>query len=247
MSTDTLGAPTAASEPPSVDVPVAAWRRWWRPIVVAVVAVVAVLVGVVVFTPLLSVRTVEVRGGDVAAQRAVERALGDQVGEPLLRVDQEAIREAAVAAAPNVADASVASQLPGTLRVDLTLRVPVMAWTSKGVTKAVDANGVMFAGKVDARTPKLFIKSTVDAGDRVELSRDAAAVLAALPDRMDGWVSAIAVRTRDDIRFRVQDGREVRWGSADDSARKAAALLPLLLSVKADLYDVSAPDLPTTS
>jgi cell division protein FtsQ len=38
----------------------------------------------------------------------------------------------------------------------------------------------------------------------------------------------------------------VRWGSAEDSARKAE-VLTVLLRVPAAVYDVSVPELPTTS
>ena len=41
-------------------------------------------------------------------------------------------------------------------------------------------------------------------------------------------------------------GDTVVWGSADDSAAKAEALA-LILQRKASVYDVSVPDLPTTS
>jgi cell division protein FtsQ len=44
----------------------------------------------------------------------------------------------------------------------------------------------------------------------------------------------------------LTDGRTIRWGSADDSARKAQ-VLAALMSQPGKVYDVSSPDLPTIS
>jgi cell division protein FtsQ len=54
------------------------------------------------------------------------------------------------------------------------------------------------------------------------------------------------VESPDDIRFALKGGREVRWGSATDSALKVAVMTRLLKAVPAEVYDVSAPELPTT-
>ena len=52
----------------------------------------------------------------------------------------------------------------------------------------------------------------------------------------------------DQITLRLRDGREVLWGSADQSAEKAEVLAGLLAArPKASGYDVSVPGMPTTS
>ncbi len=53
-------------------------------------------------------------------------------------------------------------------------------------------------------------------------------------------------RTFDDVRLVLRDGSIVQWGNAERSDRKAVVLRSLL-TLKAARYDVSAPDLPTTS
>ena len=59
---------------------------------------------------------------------------------------------------------------------------------------------------------------------------------------MDEW---LADKTRDDVVLTLADGVTVRWGSAEQSDRKAA-VLAALLKVRAATNDVSAPDLPTS-
>ena len=44
----------------------------------------------------------------------------------------------------------------------------------------------------------------------------------------------------------LANGKTVRWGNADDSARKAA-VLAALMTRPGKVYDVSSPDLPTVS
>jgi cell division protein FtsQ len=56
-------------------------------------------------------------------------------------------------------------------------------------------------------------------------------------------VEYVAVNTVDTISLRLRSGQTVRWGSADDSTRKAE-VLDVLLDHKASLYDVSVPGQP---
>ena len=54
------------------------------------------------------------------------------------------------------------------------------------------------------------------------------------------------METIDQITLVLRDGREVLWGSADESALKAQVIDRLLVSQKAGVYDVSVPGSPTT-
>ena len=53
------------------------------------------------------------------------------------------------------------------------------------------------------------------------------------------------VRALDDVDLHLKSGVLVHWGSAEQAAAKTEVLLALLRH-KADVYDVSAPELPTT-
>jgi cell division protein FtsQ len=76
-------------------------------------------------------------------------------------------------------------------------------------------------------------------------ARAAATVVTAMPDATRERVRSVEIRTLDDIRITLGGSREVRWGSAERSTEKAA-VLEALLRRDASVYDVSAPDLPTT-
>jgi cell division protein FtsQ len=71
------------------------------------------------------------------------------------------------------------------------------------------------------------------------------AVLASLPRNLSRRVVAASATSRDDVDLTFRSGDVVRWGSAERSEFKSEVLRALLRR-KADLYDVSAPELPTT-
>jgi len=73
----------------------------------------------------------------------------------------------------------------------------------------------------------------------------AVAVLQSLPDDIRDRVVTVVATTRDDVDLLLRSGDEVRWGNASQPEMKAE-VLRALLKRKADMYDVSAPELPTT-
>ena len=71
-------------------------------------------------------------------------------------------------------------------------------------------------------------------------------MVASLDDAVTRRVDHIEVETADQILLELRDGREVTWGSADQSDEKAEVLLNLLEArPEAQAYDVSVPSLPT--
>jgi cell division protein FtsQ len=59
-------------------------------------------------------------------------------------------------------------------------------------------------------------------------------------------VLTVTARTPGSVTLGLTGGHTIRWGSADDSARKAA-VLAALMTQPGRVYDVSSPDLPTIS
>jgi cell division protein FtsQ len=70
------------------------------------------------------------------------------------------------------------------------------------------------------------------------------AVLAALPQQLRPLLATVSANTPGSVTLGLTDGRTIRWGSADDSARKAQ-VLAALMTQPGKVYDVSSPDLPT--
>jgi cell division protein FtsQ len=186
------------------------------------------------FSSMLSVTSVRVVGVEGPAAEAVLAAAAVPLNVPLARVDATGA-QAAVLGLTWVADAEVRRGWPHEVVLAVVPRTPIAVLTAG---RAVDADGVAF----DA-TVKPTGLPTVRA-DGVGLTA-AMAVLAALPADLATKVVSLSATTRDDVDLRFRSGATVHWGSAERPDLKAAVLRALLRR-KAEVYDVSAPELPTT-
>ena len=63
--------------------------------------------------------------------------------------------------------------------------------------------------------------------------------------QVTGLDALVALATRDDVDLILRSGVTVHWGSADQVEFKSR-VLRALLKHKKDVYDVTAPELPTT-
>jgi cell division protein FtsQ len=221
-------------------------RRWSRTrtvlVVVAVLVLVGALVWVVAGSSLLTVRTVQVRGvtGSLAAQVAAHA--DDQLDKPLARVDLDAVRRS-VEEVPGAADVSVHRSWPHTLTIDVTARRPAaVVRADGGGYDVVDPTGVVLSHT--AKRPSQLPLVVVGVGPGANAA-DGLVVLRSAPPAVRKRVQKVDVQSAQDIRLDLDRGVTVRWGSAEAGARKAQ-VLGALLGQKASVYDVSAPDLPTT-
>ena len=210
----------------------------------AIVVVLLVIVGLVVwFTPLMSVRQVQVRGVSTVSQEQVQGALDVPAGTPLLRVDLGAAA-ARVAALPRVARATVDRHYPSGLTVSVTERVPTVFVDKPDGTHLLDAAGTDFATAPPAPgVPRLVVANP---GPRDALSGAALAVLGALPGPVRTQVEQVVPASPADVRLTLVGGRTVLWGSPVDLQHKGA-VLAALLTQPGKVYDVSSPGLPTIS
>jgi cell division protein FtsQ len=219
-------------------------RRWlaWRVVLAALLALAAVvgLVWLVFFSSVLAVRGVQVEGTGVLDPRAVRRAAAVPTGSPLAGVDLDAVAARVEQLAP-VADVDVSRAWPHRIRIDVTERVAVAVVDQHGQLRGVDEDGVMFRSYPSrpAGLPVLRIAASTQADALAEAAR----VVEVLPAEIAAKVEYVSVNTVDTISLRLRSGQTVRWGSADDSARKAE-VLDVLLGQKASLYDVSVPGQP---
>ena len=222
-------------------------RRWlaWRPLVLvlALVALVGVAVWLVFFSSYFAVQAVRVTGLQHLRPSQVERAAAVPTGEPLARADLARIRSR-VQAMEEVRSADVTRQWPDTVRIDVVERQPVAVVDLGGQLRGLDEDGVVFRDfpRAPAGLPRLETAATTGS----EALREGARVAAALPASLASQVDHVTVETVDAITLELRDGREVAWGSAEESGQKAAVLADLLSAVKAKHYDVSVPGQPTT-
>lgn len=108
-----------------------------------------------------------------------------------------------------------------------------------GTGRGVDASGIAFYSPL----PLAKGLPAIDA-DGVGLTA-AVSIWQSLPDELRGKVVGVSASTRDDVELVLKSGAKVRWGSAEQGELKAQTLAALLQR-RAEFYDVSAPELPTT-
>jgi cell division protein FtsQ len=219
-------------------------RRGRLPWLVGVLVVLLVGAGVwaVFFSSMLTVQSVQVRGVHAVPRSAVLTAARVPSGEPLARVDTDAIA-ARVRAITAVAGARVSRAWPDRVVITVTEREAVAAVTDGSSYQLVDATGLAFRS-VSKRPTDLPVALVT--GPRRDVTiRSVVAVSAALPGELRGRVRSITAGSPDSITLQLDGGVKVVWGSAENSDRKVT-VLAALMHRKAEVYDVSAPDLPVT-
>ena len=133
-------------------------------------AVVVLLGWVVGFSPVLAVRSVEVVGVPASEVAAIKAMAQVPVGEPLARVDADAVA-ARVAERATVADVSIERSWPSTLVIHASPRQPFLVVKNpQGQLQVVDETGVAYA---QVSTPPSGVP-TVNAATQAALSRDPA-------------------------------------------------------------------------
>ena len=221
-------------------------RRWlvWRYVVALVLLVALLGTGgyAVWFSSWLDVETVDVSGAQTASADDVRARAAIDTGTPLARVDldraESRIRSLAV-----VKDVDVSRQWPDTVLVDIEERVAIAVVEIGGRLRGMDADGVVFSDY--KRAPTGLPRVQTEIGTSAAALREAALVISALPESLSLIVDYLQVTTVDEIALFLKDGRQVVWGSSDDSETKARVLADLL-QTEAEVYDVSVPTQPTT-
>lgn len=188
------------------------------------------------------VAQIQVTGAGAVDPALIRAACGVRLGEPLLSVRTDQVQRR-VAAIPALASVRVSRDWPGTLAVRVTERSPVALAASAAGPLLVDATGYAYqpAPNPAPTLPRL-------AADRVAPDDPATqaglAVLTALPAQVRDQTQVVTAAGPSDVSLRLAGGKQVRWGSPDQAARKAAVLAALLTQPGTG-YDVTAPDLPT--
>ncbi|WP_244961538.1 FtsQ-type POTRA domain-containing protein [Clavibacter zhangzhiyongii] len=205
--------------------------------------VLALVVGIAVYSPLLALRTVEVEGADRVSPGSIQAALSDQVGTPLPLVDLDRVGDE-LRAFPLIRSYSTESRPPSTLVIRIVERTPVAVIQSGAGFDLVDPAGVTIE-RATARPdgyPLIDLPSADFSSPRFQA---ATAVLIALPSDFLPQVDSIQANTTDDVMLTLRSGKKVLWGSGERSADKAQ-VLQALVKARGDVgsYDVSAPDAP---
>lgn len=169
--------------------------------------------------------------------REVQVAAGIQTGEPIAWVDADSAAQA-VANLAWIKSVEVRRGWPNEIVIAVEMRTPVARTQVAGRDVAVDSDGITFNAGNLKDLPLL------DASGEALVA--AVNVLTSLPPDLSKRVDRISASSRDGVELTLKSGSLVRWGSADEPDFKAQ-VLRALLNRRAEIYDVSAPQLPTTT
>jgi cell division protein FtsQ len=220
-------------------------RRWltWR-YIVAIVVVLGLIGGslyLVFFSSTLSVQGVEVEGTQTLTEEQVRAVADVPTGGPLATVDLDRIayrvRSLAV-----VKSAEVTRKWPHDVLIEIVERQPVAVVEIAGELHNLDEDGVVFGSykRAPQGLPRVKAASGVDS----EALAEGAAVVGSLPDDIAAKVDYAEVKSVDHITLMLRDGRQVIWGSSEQSDEKSE-VLEAMLEHQAQVYDVSVPGQPT--
>ena len=203
-------------------------RRNRRPVQMAVAgAGLVAVVWLLLVSPVLGVRSVQVDGVATLPADQVREAAGIEPGTPLLRVDVDTAR-ARIGRLPQVASVAVTRGWPHTVVVTVVERKPVAVVGVPGRRTLVDADGVLF-DTVSGEPPAGVVPLDVAApgpGDPATMA--ALTAVEALPTGLRKKVASVAATEAGELTVTLTDHTLVRWGGPERSERKAAALAALI-------------------
>ncbi|WP_433876675.1 cell division protein FtsQ/DivIB [Sinomonas atrocyanea] len=230
-------------------------RRRRSALTAAIVALVLVagLMALVLFTPLIAVRSVVVQGTHLLSVQQVEAALAPVMGRPLAQVGDDQVRSL-VSPLVQVKAVSARAVPPDTLVVTVTERVPVALVKSEGKLLVVDGDGVVLGEASDTSQYPVPVIDGAAMPLGQEVFKAVTAVLAALPADVLGQLATATAQSVDSVELRLTDGRSVVWGNAQERELKARVLAALMKAAEnpqkgqapARVFDVSAPRHPVT-
>ena len=204
-------------------------------------------------TSIFAVRTIVVRGGDRALQAQVERALADEVGQSLLKIDGRSLGRR-IAPLPGVRSFRYDRAFPNTLRLVVRPEEPVLVLRQSADAYLVAATGRVIRRLAHPRLshlPRLWLTRDVHVRIGEPLPRavaTAATTLAPLRGApLPGGVRS--VRAGKELTLVLGTGLELRLGDRGDLHLKLAIARRILRATGAawlggGYLDVSVPERP---
>jgi cell division protein FtsQ len=220
----------------------------------SVVAAIVVIAWTAFWSPLLAVRRVQVVGSKHLTGFDIERAAHIGSGTNLLLLSTARVVQG-TETLPWVRRARVERSLPGTVRVHIVERRPVMILSQGSERWLVDRSGYVIAAAAGGhrRLPTLagVHAPPIHPGLRLTADTGAGALVAwrSLPPKIAHRVVAVFAPSLDAITLALKDGTTVRYGPPTDMKDKNQVLLALLHKVfvegtGASYIDVRVPTSP---
>ncbi len=192
------------------------------------------------FSSVFAARQVTVAGTQELTARHVQDAAQVPLGRPLARLDLQAIAER-TARVPQVATARATRSWPGTVRVSVVERRPLLAVPQPGGYLIVDRTGLAYESRKAVPAGVLTVQVNPDNRD---LLTQVGIVADALPASLWTEVKRVEATSPDAITLTLDSGVVIRWGSSVDSVLKAEVTSVLLERDPRVSIDVSSPHNP---
>jgi cell division protein FtsQ len=229
--------------------PAVLWRR--RAIALAAVALAAVA-GYYLWlrdSSVFAVDQVEVEGATHNNEQVTEALELAAAEMTTLHIDDEALREA-VAGFPTIATIKADADLPGTLRVTVTERLPVARVNEGGEDLAVAADGLVLPGVEVDKGTQPPIEAGVEAGRVDEEGAEQTAIAGAAPAELRERIESIAFDPeRGGVVVALEGAPELRFGDGSEANAKWDAVLSVLSNPELGspaYLDASVPERPVT-
>lgn len=217
----------------------AARKRFRRLMVLVLVVLVVIALALVVWlSPLFVVRNVKVRNNELLTEEQVIAVAQVPMGVPLARVDLGAIADNVLSVGA-VKEVTVGRSWPSSISIRLQERVMIFQIEDGGSYRWVDAEGTIFH-HTNERTEGFIVHT---ATNEKRLLTDVATVVLSLSDDLKVQLTEIVASSVDQIILNFDNGKQVIWGSAEESELKAQ-VLPHLLPMEGNFIDVTSPGNP---
>lgn len=211
--------------------------------VLGIVAVLAIMLAVAVYSPLLSLRTITVDGVSKVSAESVREAIDGQLGTPLALIDYGKL-QSELDAFPLIRSFATEVVPPSTLKVHIVERSPVGVIVTASGFAVVDPAGVVLESPLTRPDGVPLIELGGASTNSVAFTA-VVDVLLALPENIRSRVDVAQASSKDNVRLVLTgSGQTVVWGGPEKSALKARVLIDLM-AAQGDAasveFDVSAP------
>lgn len=218
-------------------------RRLAVAIILGTIASLVVLILAAIFSPILALREIRIDGASRVSADEIHQAVDGQLGTPLALIDFGKLTTE-LGAFPLIRSYVTEIVPPDTLIIHIVERQPVGAIAVNGTYHLVDPAGVTLQQSTD-RLPGVPLIDVGGAPTSGVVFDSVVEVLLSLPPDLLAQVDSVSASTQDDVSLVLTGvGQRVTWGSADQSAQKAALLAALIARTdpaSAGEFDVSAP------
>lgn len=210
-------------------------RPWVWSRLLPLTFVTGILVWLVGFSTVLGVRSVSVRGEHLVTAQQIRDAAAVGHGQPLIRVDTDAIAKRVEQLKP-VLSAKVSVSYPSTVVITVRERKAIGVIGSAGSYSLVDTADVAFVKVASPPAGLPLITRYQDARDDAT-----AAVAGQVPPTLAAMVASMDAASPQAVALHLRDGRTVLWGGTDRAGEKAQ-LMKVLLGQPGTYFDLSDPD-----